>query len=413
MLVLCGEPYPVRYGFIEHVFAREFAALGLASSWVMPTQHADRLGVRRWHGHPLRLVPDRRRFAPDGAASLPRYARSIAAEAGVLSADRRPDAILVRNDPVMMAVGLRIARRHGVPLAIQVSHLIEETRIAYAIRGLYGSRLANFALGVGGRFVRNRLLARADLLFPISEGMMDVLAGYGMDREKMIALPEGVDTSTDPNEYDASARAIRRRFQLAEGPWLVYVGNMSRFRELEFLFRVLASARTRIGTLRLMMVGASTHAADMTWLRDAAARLGVDDAVLFTGQVPREDVPGYVRAADLGLSPFPPNDVLSTNSPIKLLEYLAMERPAVGTDIPEQRLVLRRSGGGYAVPHEVEAWVAAIVAHVRTSEAETLAMGRAGRAWLAAHRDYRVLAEGAAAAMHAVIDGRSPRAAVP
>jgi glycosyltransferase involved in cell wall biosynthesis len=158
------------------------------------------------------------------------------------------------------------------------------------------------------------------------------------------------------------------------------------------------------------MVGSSSKAADMTWLRDAAARFGVSDAVVFAGHVPREDVPAYIRLADLGLSPFPPNAVLSTNSPIKLLEYLAMERPAIGTDIPEQDHVLSRSGGGYAVVHEPEAWSETIVAHFRKSEAEMLAMGRSGRDWLAVHRDYRVLAEHAATALDAVIEGRHAEA---
>jgi glycosyltransferase involved in cell wall biosynthesis len=84
--------------------------------------------------------------------------------------------------------------------------------------------------------------------------------------------------------------------------------------------------------------------------------------------------------------------VLSATSPTKLVEYLALGRPVVATDHPEQRRVLAESGAGICVPFDEKELAEAILellAHPEAAED----MGARGRAWVEANRSYSIIAD--------------------
>ncbi len=71
-------------------------------------------------------------------------------------------------------------------------------------------------------------------------------------------------------------------------------------------------------------------------LEAQAASLGIASRVVFTGIVPRDEIPGYVATFDIALQPA----VVSYASPLKLFEYLALGRAIVAPDQPNIREVL-------------------------------------------------------------------------
>ncbi|MDZ7670282.1 MAG: glycosyltransferase [Gammaproteobacteria bacterium] len=71
---------------------------------------------------------------------------------------------------------------------------------------------------------------------------------------------------------------------------------------------------------------------------------------------------------------------------------MALGRPVVANDRPEQKLVLERSCGGICVPYSEEAFAAGAVA-IMTQPDATRAMGERGRHYVEQHRTYRQIAE--------------------
>ena len=65
-------------------------------------------------------------------------------------------------------------------------------------------------------------------------------------------------------------------------------------------------------------------------------RLGIAPRVVFTGIVPRDEIPSYVSTFDIALQPA----VVAYASPLKLFEYLALGRAIVAPDQPNIREVL-------------------------------------------------------------------------
>ena len=59
------------------------------------------------------------------------------------------------------------------------------------------------------------------------------------------------------------------------------------------------------------------------------------DNVFYLGKKPYNDLPSYGQHADILMIPFIINDITKATSPVKIFEYMAMQRPIVTTALPE------------------------------------------------------------------------------
>ena len=67
-----------------------------------------------------------------------------------------------------------------------------------------------------------------------------------------------------------------------------------------------------------------------------AASVGADRVMVFTGQQPAREIPGFVQAADLLVSP----RIRGTNTPLKIYSYLRSGKPIVATNLLTHTQVL-------------------------------------------------------------------------
>lgn len=362
--------------------------------WVMPSLETRRMKVVDWGGSPVILIP---KIRPKSIIGLLRgywqHFQDIERTSLFALKQCGPfHMIQVRDDPAMAYVAWRLAKRFGMPWVYQISHLKEEETMMYSQMRIYGSPLKNLIQGTVGLFLRNFLSRRSKLLFPISDQMKETLAGYRIPLNSMVVLPEGIDASMDPKLYEDKAQSIRKELGLKDKKVIIYVGTMSRFRQLDFLLEVFKLVLGQYPDAHLLMVGGGRTSEDIEWLERKAERLGIKTEVTMTGWVPRKKVPAYICGCQLGVSPVPVNRVYVNSSPIKLLEYLALGIPAVASDIPEQRKVILESGGGMCVPWNVTEFANAINNILGLTQSERCAIGRHGRVWVQKNRDFSVLA---------------------
>ena len=324
---------------------------------------------------------------------LSRYHQTAALRRAVARGDW--DVVQVRDDPWLGCLFADACAVSSTPFIFQLSHLKEEETLLHARRGLYGSRATNLVKALVALALRHQVLRRASLTLAISDAMSAYIARGGLLRLSrpagpIVVLPEGAPAHLTTLRVDRAG--ARRRLGLGDGPVLIYLGTLARIRELDILFPVLRILRRQYPTLTLLMVGEGNIAGDREFLEQRARAEQVDGNVRFIGAVPLDATPDFIAAADVGLSPLPPNMVLWHNSPIKLFEYLAMGIPVVGSAIPEQETVLAESGAGFAVDHTVEAFVTAIN-DILSHPAEAGRRGAAGRAYIRAYRTFDVLAD--------------------
>jgi len=158
------------------------------------------------------------------------------------------------------------------------------------------------------------------------------------------------DVSVIPDAFDegrmvpGDRSAARARVGVEEGvPLLVYAGMTFSYRGLERLLEALVRVRECLPETRLVLVGG--RPGEIAELQRFAASLPLEGALAWAGQLPQEEVLPYLHAADLLVIPDTVTDV--TASPLKLFEYLAVERAVVLPDIPALAEILPPEIGYY------------------------------------------------------------------
>jgi|SRR4051794_29557696 len=196
----------------------------------------------------------------------------------------------------------------------------------------------------------------------ISEVVLDRIAPTGPS----LVMPNGLEPDEWLDPQPAAWAAGGRR------PLLVYVGTLDSRLDIDAL-RGLAE---RLPEARIVLAGPEVEPDHLAPLRALAN-------VELRPRMPRAEVAGLLRAADVGLVPHVDSALTRGMSPLKLYEYLAAGLPVAATDLPpmrgvDPRVTLMPAGGDFA------AAVQAALRQGRAPEDERLAFV-AANTWRSRH----------------------------
>ncbi len=156
---------------------------------------------------------------------------------------------------------------------------------------------------------------------------------YGI-HDRLTVIPTGIDT----RPYTAAdGRAFRQQLDWGDDTILISVGRMAEEKNWPTLLEAAQIMFSQRPGVRLVLLGDGPARHD---LEKQAKELGIADRVTFTGNVPFDDVPKYLKAADL----FCFASVTETQG-LVTLEAMAAGLPVVAVDA---------TGTSDAVDHEVE-----------------------------------------------------------
>jgi glycosyltransferase involved in cell wall biosynthesis len=231
------------------------------------------------------------------------------------------------------------------------------------------------------------IMQRAAHIFVQSEQMKKDVENEGVAKNKMTVIPMGFDAESidSPLHTTYPAEAIPEKK-------VVYLGTLNRIRKIDFVVRMFDRVLQKIPEARLYLIGKADTKEDIDALKNEAKDLGILKFIVFTGFIERGRAFELVKSADVCLSPFFPTPVLNSTSPTKLIEYMALGKPVVANDHPEQQLVIRESGAGICVPYREKDFADA-VAYLLTHPESNIEMGTRGRDWIYKNRSYRIISE--------------------
>ena len=134
---------------------------------------------------------------------------------------------------------------------------------------------------------------------------------------------------------DGSGAAVRQALGLAAGtPMVLYTGTFEAYQGLDLLFGAAAHVQAVRPDVRFVLAGGRPD--QVAAARRDAARAGVADLVIFAGQRPAAEIPAYLDAADVLVSP----RSTGTNTPLKIYQYLRSGCPIVATRLLTHTQVL-------------------------------------------------------------------------
>jgi glycosyltransferase involved in cell wall biosynthesis len=386
LLCLTADTFPVFRPDVEVLFFKELLAHGIESDWIMQSREAESDGEVEWEGGCYWL-----RYQGRAASRIKRVARHFSNFVHDLKLIPRLakgdyDVLQVKDKFLIVLPALLAARLTRTKFCYWLSFPYPEASLHAA--GEKSGRFPRFYLLRGHvfRIILYQLIARfADQVFVQSEYMLEDMAGKGMLRAKMTAVPMGVDLETIPAVHRRPAEDSESR-----DPVVAYLGSMGRPRHLEILIGAFARVTQTVRNARLLMIGGGDEPDDISYLKAEAVRLGISKRVEFTGFLPREAAWQRLAEADVCVSPIRPSPTFDVSSPTKILEYMALAKPSVANDQPDQKQVLEESGAGIAVPWEQEAFADGIEELLK-NPGMAAAIGARGPEWVSANRSYRVI----------------------
>ncbi|HET9444130.1 MAG TPA: glycosyltransferase, partial [Acidimicrobiales bacterium] len=219
---------------------------------------------------------------------------------------------------------LRLARRHGVPFVYHVLDALHTLAEPAVLRPV-------------ARPVERAVMRGADEVVVINNGLRDYALGMGAPPDRLRVLPMGVDRPA-PAVPGADAAAVEATRQaLGFGPddlVLLFMGWLYRFSGLPELLDQLHATAGEMPWLKLLVVGNGDLCDELGRARD---RLGLGGRVVLTGRRPVTEMPGFLRAAGVGLLSARPIVTMQHIVPAKVVEYMENANPVIATRLPGLR----------------------------------------------------------------------------
>jgi glycosyltransferase involved in cell wall biosynthesis len=221
--------------------------------------------------------------------------------------------------------GVVIASMLGLPHLYDMHSSLPQqlTNFAYS-----RSAIVKAVFGALERFV----IRRSRVVIVICPQLEEVVKG--IDTAVPSVLIENAPGSGDAPAQGSGAD-VRRSLKLAaDTPIVLYTGTFEVYQGLDLLFASMAHVLAERPDARLVLAGGRPDQIDAARRQAEAARIG--GATIFAGQRPAEEIPAYLDAADVLVSP----RSLGTNTPLKIYQYLRSGRPIVATRLLTHTQVL-------------------------------------------------------------------------
>ncbi len=236
----------------------------------------------------------------------------------------RYDAIHSHEE--MGLVGVWLARWLAIP------HL-------YDMHSSLPQQLSNFKYSKSGllrgifTWAEDQMVHKSDVVITICQELQDTVAAMGAgERALLIENVMGGDVDEPPSR---SAAEVRAAWGIgADAPLALYTGTFEAYQGVEMLIEAAAIIAARRPDARVLVVGGEPAQVEAATAKANAN--GASAIMVFTGQQPAREIPGFVEAADLLVSP----RIRGTNTPLKIYSYLRSGKPIVATNLLTHTQVL-------------------------------------------------------------------------
>ena len=280
-------------------------------------------------------------------------------------------------------VGMALAQKFDLPLVYEVRGFFESLWSRdrrWNERGeIYWRRIAT----------ENRCMRAAQAVVTLSETMRGEIISRGIAPEKVFVVPNGVD----PEKFQPGPRdqELVDRLGLQGAFVFGYVSNLDHRREGQELLIEVISHMTRRGVpSKALIIGDGRR---REFLEAMANDMGVADRVVFTGQVPHDQVLSYYRLLDVFVVPRISERAARLVSPLKPFEAMAAGIPLVVSDLPAlSELVGASQRRGVTFHTGDSSSLADALVDLWGDAARRQAMLEAARTWVLSERKWSDLA---------------------
>lgn len=265
----------------------------------------------------------------------------------------RPDVLHAHSPALCGLAALRAGRRLGLPVVYEIRAFWEDAAVGN-LTGREGS--VKYRLT---RWLEDRVVAGADGVVTICQGLSDDLVARGVPAAKLSIMPNGVDLGLFGTALPRDPE-LADRLGLGTGPVIGFLGSFYPYEGLDDLIAAMPAIVARIPDARLLLVGGGPAAAALQRQAEASP---VAHAIRFVGRVPHGEVDRYYALADVVCYPRKAMRLTELVTPLKPLEAMAQGTLVAASNVGGHReLIADGVTGTLFPPDDPPGLAAALVA---------------------------------------------------
>jgi len=178
------------------------------------------------------------------------------------------------------------------------------------------------------KFVESTNMRNAEKVLSISEALRDYTIQMGADEKKAMVLSSGIDLEKfNPGLYSATLPATKK--QNGSEIVLFFMGWLYEFSGVKEVALELSNSLEKFPNIKLMVVGKGEAYDELRRIKEK--KLG--DRLLLMDWQPYDTIPQLIAASDICILPAYNNAIMKNIVPLKLYEYMAMEKPVIATPL--------------------------------------------------------------------------------
>lgn len=197
-------------------------------------------------------------------------------------------------------------------------------------------------------------LKNAARISAISLEIKETLTEAGIEPEKVFLNPNGVDSAMFSPGQEA-AKEIREQLGIDKYTVVGYAGTFDNYHGVDTIAETVKSITNRYKNSAFLLMGDGLlHKSVEESLSDIVGR----ERVIFTGKIDFRLMPAYLEACDILMYNGGRGKTGFYFSPIKLFEYMAMEKPVISYNLGQMSRVIENGVDGVLVdPSSIEAYI--------------------------------------------------------
>ena len=205
----------------------------------------------------------------------------------------------------------------------------------------------------------------------------EVCKRFAIEPSKVGVWTEGVSTELFKSErYAHERKMLSESLGLSDSFVVLYHGAFSPMRGIIECVKAMSIVKQSRSTIVLFLLGTGPMVNELRTLLQGEK---VQDNVILHGAVNYEDVPKYIAMSDVGIVPLPNIPFWRYQCPLKLLEYLAMKKVVIITDIPAHRNIVRNKECGIYISSTNPEEIAKAIIHAYENRDKLEKCGASGR----------------------------------
>ena len=167
-------------------------------------------------------------------------------------------------------------------------------------------------------------LNRADKIIAVSNELKeDIKRQYKVSDEKLIVIPNGIDT----NRFKPmNVENLREKLNITDEKIILSVGAINKQKGVHLLLEVLPKILKEKNSVKLFIVGIGPY---LDNLKEIANKLDISNNIVFTGKISDEDLPKYYNLADIFAFP----TLRMEGLPLVIPEAMACEKTVIASRI--------------------------------------------------------------------------------